>query len=69
VYIFYTDLRYESIEQSPSKILTDFLANLGGCLGLFTGVSFLSFFEVFEFLIEVIHLIKNKNKVHENSNK
>ena len=46
---------YEMITENPSILLTDLIANVGGTLGLFLGVSVLSIFEIFECLFEVIN--------------
>ena len=47
------------ITQIPKTILFSFISNNGGILGLFIGMSFLSFAEIFEFLINVIFIFFN----------
>lgn len=37
-----------------------FISDIGGALGLFMGASILSFVEVFQFLIEILNLMRNK---------
>lgn len=37
-----------------------FISDIGGALGLFMGASILSFVEVFQFLIEILNLLRNK---------
>ena len=65
--IYYDDLKYTLISQIPKMSFEDLLANIGGQLGLFIGISFLSFVEIFDALIQVIFLVcnsNNKNKVY-----
>jgi hypothetical protein len=35
----------------------DFISNIGGIFGLFLGISFLSFIEIFEILIENLFIV------------
>jgi hypothetical protein len=52
--IYYPDFKYTVIEQLPKMQLVDAVSNFGGLLGLFVGVSFLSFMELFECLIQIV---------------
>jgi len=52
--IFYANLEYTVIDQIPKMDGFDFISNIGGNLGLFIGISFLSLIELVEFLIEII---------------
>jgi len=52
--VYYSSLEYKKIEQIPKTELFDLVSNIGGTLGLFIGVSFLSFIEFFELIFEVI---------------
>ena len=64
IYIFYDSLSYiKSVEQARSGSVLELAANIGGILGLFLGVSVLSFFEFIEVLIElcISHLKLNKS--------
>ena len=47
--IFFADYTY--IGQTPKTTLADAVSSLGGTLGLFLGISFLSFFEILDFLV------------------
>jgi hypothetical protein len=38
----------------------DLLAYIGGQMGLFLGISFLSFVEIFEIFIEMLYIISKK---------
>lgn len=48
--IYYDDLSYTLVEESPFWDVFALFSNIGGNLGLFVGMSFLSFVEVFELL-------------------
>ena len=52
--VYFSDLRYTEITESPSTTIIDLFANIGGTTGLFIGISVLSFVELIEFLLEVI---------------
>ena len=54
-----SDFSTLKITQIPKTILFSFISNIGGILGLFIGMSFLSFAEIFEFLINVIFIFFN----------
>lgn len=55
--IYYDDIRYTSITESPSITFVDLIASIGGTLGLFIGISLLSFVEVIELLLEIVLII------------
>ena len=61
VNVYYDDLKYTVIEESPSTELITLIAGMGGTLGLFIGVSFLSFVEIVEILIKIL-FIYNEEK-------
>jgi hypothetical protein len=52
--VFYEDLKYTWINQKPKMQFIDLISNIGGSLGLFVGISFVSFLDLFEILIEII---------------
>ncbi|XP_044272487.1 pickpocket protein 28-like [Tribolium madens] len=58
--IFFKDMQFITSERNELYGQTDFLANCGGLLGLFTGFSFLSIVEIFYFLS--LRLICNVKK-------
>jgi len=58
--VYYSSLEYTKIEQIPKTELFDLISNIGGTLGLFIGVSFLSFIEFFELSYEVILFLIRK---------
>ena len=51
---FYKSLKYTIIEQKQEVELSDLISNIGGVIGVFLGISFLSFVEVFELLFEIM---------------
>ncbi|XP_071942315.1 acid-sensing ion channel 2-like [Antedon mediterranea] len=68
VSLFYEALNFEVVEQLPEMSLVVLLANIGGNLGLFTGASALTAFQVFEYCFDegdfqYRRSQKNKNKV------
>ena len=56
IYVYYEDLKYTLISQQPKIQFIDLISNIGGSLGLFVGISFISFLELFEILIEIIFI-------------
>jgi len=55
--LFYTSLDYTMIDQISKMDGYDLISNIGGNLGLFIGISFLSFAEFIELFIEIIYII------------
>ena len=62
IYVNYDALKSTVIEEAKQMEFVDFIAGIGGTLGLFLGVSVLSLFEVVEVLLEILLSIKNKQK-------
>ena len=52
-HIWYLDLSYTEIKQTAKMSGFSLLNEIGGALGLFVGISFLSLFELLEFLLEI----------------
>jgi hypothetical protein len=66
VNVFYNDIAYISFTESEKISTEDLLGNIGGQLGLFIGISFLSVIEVVELGLEIIrtvYLHKKSNKI------
>lgn len=59
--VFYGDLGYEKYEEVADVEWLDLVSNIGGTLGLFIGMSFLSFVEIFDVLLQVILRKTNKS--------
>ena len=55
--IYYENLQYTTIDQMAQMNVFDLISNIGGNLGLFIGISFLSFAELIELLVEIICII------------
>lgn len=53
--VYYDVLEYTLISEKPQTLLVDLVSNIGGLLGIFIGISFLSILEIFEFLFELIY--------------
>ena len=58
--MFYNSLSYTLSSESPQMDLVSLLANIGGNLGLFLGVSLLSASEIVELAIEVVFILIRK---------
>ncbi|XP_063443809.1 degenerin unc-8-like [Mytilus trossulus] len=54
--IFYEDLNYERIVETPEIENAQFMSDFGGAVGLWIGFSVLSFFELIQLLVECIKL-------------
>jgi len=60
IYVYYNDFKYTLISEEPKTELFNFISNIGGILGLFLGISFLSFIEIFEILFEIVFILFKK---------
>jgi len=58
--VFYESLQYTIIDQMAQMNVFDLISNIGGNLGLFIGISFLSFAELIELFVEIICIILGK---------
>jgi hypothetical protein len=58
--IFYKSLTYELTSESPQLTFVTLIANIGGYLGLFMGVSVFSIFEPVQILIEILYIKYHK---------
>jgi hypothetical protein len=54
VNIFYETMEYQVITETPQFTFDYLVANIGGYLSLFTGMSFLTFIEFFELIASPI---------------
>lgn len=62
--IFYEDLRYTLITQQARIELFGLISNLGGGISLFLSLNFISLFEIFEILVEIIIYYSSNVVVH-----
>ncbi len=60
LYIYYKNLNYKLISQNPKTEMFNFISNIGGLLGVFLGISFLSFIEIFETFFEIMFILFKK---------
>jgi hypothetical protein len=60
LYIYYKNLNYKFISQNPKTEMFNFISNIGGLLGVFLGISFLSFIEIFETFFEIMFILFKK---------
>ena len=60
--VYYDKLEYTLINQEPKFQILDLVSNIGGLLGLFLGVSLLSFLEIIEFTLEIVFLLVYKRE-------
>jgi hypothetical protein len=63
VIVYYDSLMYRESIESPQMSIASLLGSIGGNLGLFLGVSVFSLCEVIEVFMEIIFIIKNRNRV------
>ncbi|XP_072167275.1 epithelial sodium channel subunit alpha-like [Diadema setosum] len=68
VKIYYEELNYERVEQIPVYTVTSLLGSVGGLMGLYIGMSFISVFEVMFLIMRVGKIVLKKvccpNTVH-----
>jgi len=58
--IFFDNVEYTEIVESPKTSFTDLIANLGGALGIFLGFSIFSLVELLEIVVRVVCLSLRK---------
>lgn len=63
VSIYYDDLRYTFVEETPAIDFVTLIGVIGGQFGLFMGASFLSFAEVIEMLINLLRVMAKYKKL------
>ena len=57
--VYYSSLSYTSLSESPQTSVIDLFSNIGGTLGLYIGISFLSLVEIVEIVLECIFIAFN----------
>ena len=60
--VFYTDIAYTHISEWPKWNVVMLLSNFGGQLGLFVGMSMLSFLEFVDLFFKIIFYFFKKRK-------
>lgn len=51
--VFYSALGYEQYQEQAKMEVIDLVSNIGGTLGLFLGMSFLSFVEILDVFLQI----------------
>ncbi len=59
VNVYFGDLSYTLIGQQAKMDLIDLISNIGGLLGLFVGMSFLSMIEFVQVFVEIVYVLIN----------
>ena len=62
IHLYFEASRYTVISQIAKTTLPDIVSIVGGTLGLFLGLSLLSFVEIFDFIMEAVFLLKETCK-------
>lgn len=57
VFIYFKNIKYTKISEAPLTSFLGLIANIGGTLGLFIGISLLSFVELIELSLDVATII------------
>jgi hypothetical protein len=63
VNVYLGELSYNKIEQVKLVSGFDLLSSIGGTMGLFMGLSLLSFIEIVEFLLEILVIIVRRQRI------
>jgi len=58
--VFYYDFKYTTVSQQPKMSVLSFISNIGGNFGLFIGISFLSFVEIIQFVLEIAFILSER---------
>ena len=58
--VYFPQLKYTEVSETPKVGVISLISNIGGTLGLFLGISLLSFVEIVEILIEILFILFRK---------
>ena len=61
--VYYGDLGYQQFDEMEKMSISDLISNIGGTLGLFLGMSFLSFMEIIDVLLQIIFYKRTNDKI------
>ena len=70
IFVYYETMKYTNIQELPLTDFNTFLSNLGGTLGLYIGISFLSIIELVELIIMLLKTwieFKSQQKIKDSS--
>ncbi len=60
IFVYFEEIKYTEITQIPKTTPVDLASSIGGSLGLFLGMSFMSFIQLFEIIYEMILTMKKR---------
>ena len=66
--VYYSSLKHTSFLQAAKTTPQQLVSNIGGYLGLFVGMSFMSIFEISEILFEIAFTFANRKKIQTDQN-
>lgn len=69
VNIYFLNSQFTRITQLPKREYFDLISSIGGIIGIFMGISFLSFFELVEFVLEILIMFFSLNNKVNNRKK
>ena len=58
--VYFNELSYTAVSQIAKTKALEFFSNIGGIIGLFVGVTFLSLIEILEVIVGIIFICLNK---------
>lgn len=67
--VYYGDLGYEKYDEIEDMSWIDLISSIGGTLGLFLGMSFLSFVELVDVVLQILFYSNKSNRVESNEEK
>ena len=62
VNVYFEDLNYEIMKEEPLYNTVRFLSDIGGAMGLFTGASALTYFEILQVIVEIGIFFRNRRR-------
>lgn len=62
--VYYGSVAYTHVSESPQMSLLDLIAGVGGMLGLFVGMSFMTFMEAVELVLKVLIIVVEGSAAH-----
>ena len=66
--VYFKEMKFKKLNDSPKTEIFSFISEIGGILCLFIGVSFVSFFELAQLLLEISFILFKKTQIHNNNN-
>lgn len=59
--VYYNEMSFHRYSESEKTSMVDLVSSIGGTLGLFLGMSFLSFIELLDLIIQIIFVLASKS--------